>query len=265
MTSAAASPLLLAVLGGDVSRSLSPRIHARAAEATGIAVHYLAVSAVTPLAFAERVAALRTLGARGANVTIPHKRVALALADRLTEEARAIGAVNTLVFEAGRVEGHNTDGPGLVRCLAGRDLEVVRVLGAGGAARAAVWAAQAAGAGRVEVAARRPNEASGLGVRAVALEADAGEPPTTVISTLPESAAEAGWGGFEPKRRPFVLDLAYAGLDASPALVERARAEGLEAEDGLGLLAEQGALSFARWTQGPLEAARAAMRAALKR
>lgn len=259
----------LAVFGSDVSRSLSPTIHAAAAEAVGIDVRYDAISASSSEAFLEALDALRAEGGRGANVTIPYKLDALAYATELSEAARAIGAVNTLSFEGERVHGDNTDGPGFARVLEGRDLSRVRVLGAGGSARAVVWAALSAGAGRVEVASRRPEQREALTseLGGVPCPFDVGAPPTLVVATLPkgEAVADLAMASFDAAARPVLVDLAYASPTAPSPLVARARAAGLEAEDGLGLLAEQGALSFVRWTGAALEPVRAAMHAALGR
>lgn len=264
---------LSAVLGVDVSRSLSPKIHRAAGRAAGSQVDYLAVSAADAEDFRAKVRALATLGAVGANVTIPYKAAAFDLATVRRPAAIAIGAVNTLTFlQNGGVEGDNTDGPGLLRLLGARDasdLEVVRILGAGGAARAAAWAAQAAGAKRMEVAARRRTAAEDLaaqfGGHGVGLEA--GASPTLVISTLPggdrglADLAIDRW--IDQDRHPCVLDLAYAGPHHPTPLVQAARSSGLSAADGLELLVEQGALSFVRWTGADLEPVRTAMRQAL--
>ncbi len=263
---------LLAVLGGDVSRSLSPRIHDAASRAMGWRLAYLPISAHDARDFEAKVEALQTLGALGANVTIPYKHDANTVCGHRTEVARAIGVVNTLVFRAdGVIEGDNTDGPGLLRDLAERgkeQLEVVRILGAGGAARAVAWAAREAGAGRVEVAARRAEQAQLVAepFGAVATSLETGEPPTLVISTFPSDprlAQDAIDRWMDRSRTPHVLDLAYHNPGAPPPLVRLARGAGLEASDGLGLLVEQGALSFVRWTGAPLEPVRQAMSEAL--
>lgn len=265
---------LLAVLGGDVSRSLSPRIHEAASQALGFRLAYLPISAVDSRDFEEKVDALRVLGALGANVTIPYKQDANTVCGVRSEVAKAIGAVNTLTFRSdGVIEGDNTDGPGVLRDLQERGperLEVIRILGAGGASRAVAWAARQVGAGRVEVAARRAEQAQSVaepfGATATSLEG--GTPPTLVVSTLPNDpriAGEAVARWIDPSRKPQVLDLAYMEPDAPPPLVAAARAAGLDAEDGLGLLVEQGALSFVRWTGAPLEPVRAAMAEALGR
>src|SRR5215216_4734932 len=113
-----------------------------------------------PELFGEAVRALPASGFRGANVTIPHKHAALAVADDASDAARAIGAANTLTFEDGAVVADNTDAPGLLAALpispAGR---TALVLGAGGAARAAVWALMTAGAADIAIWNRTPERA----------------------------------------------------------------------------------------------------------
>ncbi len=111
---------------------------------------YLALP-LPPELFAETVRALPAAGFRGVNVTIPHKEAALALADRASAAAREIGAANTLTFEqGGAISADNTDAPGLLEALAAAGCDprgrTALVLGAGGAARAAVWALVRAGA-----------------------------------------------------------------------------------------------------------------------
>ena len=263
---------LLAVLGGDVSRSLSPQIHEAASRAMGFRFAYLAISAQDSKDFAAKVDALKVLGALGANVTIPFKPDAFGLCGECSEVAKTIGAVNTLVFRSdGVVEGDNTDGPGLLRDFQAyqpEQLAVVRILGAGGAARAVAWAAREAGAGQIEVAARRAEMARAVaepfGATATAL--DAGSAPTLVVSTLPNDqqiAEEAVLRWFDRQNKPAVLDLAYNEPGAPPPLVRAARAAGFEARDGLGLLVEQGALAFCKWTDAPLDPVRKAMADAL--
>lgn len=258
---------LLAVLGRDVSRSRSPELHARAASALGLDIAYVPVSCPDEAAFRRAVDALRVLGARGANVTIPYKRVALAAATTITARARAIGAANTLSFEAeGEIEADNTDAPALLEVLrAGppERLERVMVLGAGGAARAAVWALVEAGAPAVVVCARDPSRAGALAEmapRVVSAAALGSAPATTLaLSTLPGDPALAARALEEWIRAPAVLDLAYGPPGHPSPLVAAARAHGLVAEDGLAMLIGQAALSLARWTGADAEAIRAAM------
>lgn len=276
---------LLAVLGRNVSRSLSPRLHAAAAAALGLDLAYVPVSVPHERGFVRAVDALAALGAVGANVTIPFKDAALRLSTALDPAAREIGAVNTLSFRADGLHGANTDGPGLVDCLRARSADrldgEVWVLGAGGVARAAVWAAARAGAARVRVFARReasaaalaelaavvvpdaPDGSRGLADGLDALEARARQaPPSLVISAVPAEARLverllAALPTTAP--RPQLHDLAYAGADAPTSAVQVWRAAGGEAWDGRALLVAQAALAFSAWTSAPVDAVRAAM------
>ncbi|MBU1778010.1 MAG: shikimate dehydrogenase, partial [Gammaproteobacteria bacterium] len=131
-----------AVFGNPIAHSKSPRIHAAFAEQTGQNLTY--ETRLAPLdGFAEAVRAFREAGGRGANVTVPFKEQAYAMADRLSERAQSAGAVNTLSFSEAGVHGDNTDGVGLVNDLAGNlGLELagkrILLMGAGGAARGVV-------------------------------------------------------------------------------------------------------------------------------
>ena len=151
----------LGVCGWPVAHSRSPAMHNAGLQAAGLADwQYLALP-LPPELFAETVRALPAAGFRGVNVTIPHKQAALAVADEASPAARAIGAANTLTFEGGAIVADNTDAPaliGLVRGVVDPAGRRALVLGAGGAARAAVWALVQAGA-YVEVWNRSPTRA----------------------------------------------------------------------------------------------------------
>ncbi|WP_367142894.1 shikimate dehydrogenase, partial [Brevundimonas sp.] len=132
------------VAGRPIGHSLSPLIHGAWIAAAGLDADYRAFEPADAAAFAALVAEGRAGRLRGLNVTAPFKEQALALADAFSETARACGSANLLIFEAGRVRADSTDGVGLTAALAEqasqlavRGREVV-VLGAGGAARAAV-------------------------------------------------------------------------------------------------------------------------------
>jgi shikimate dehydrogenase len=171
----------LGVLGWPVAHSRSPAMHTAALAAVGLQEWTYQRLPVPPELFAETTRALGAAGFVGANVTIPHKQAALALADSATAAARAIGAANTLSFAPdGTIAAENTDAPGLIAALghtppdglgcSPRGLRAL-VLGAGGSARAVVWALREAGAREVSVwnrtAARAAELASALDVRAV--------------------------------------------------------------------------------------------------
>ena len=163
----------LGVLGWPVAHSRSPAIHNAAFASLGMAGWRYQRLPVPPELFEQTTRALEASGFIGANVTIPHKEAALRLADRASEAARAIGAANTLTFgPEGVIAAENTDAPGLIAALgvSPRGMSAL-VLGAGGSARAAVWALREAGASEVSVWNRTPERARALardlGVRAV--------------------------------------------------------------------------------------------------
>lgn len=259
----------LAVLGHPVAHSRSPAMHGTALAELGLAEEwsYEAID-VAPDEFESRVRAMAGEGFAGANVTVPHKGAALSLADTLSETAREIGAANTLGFAAGEIRADNTDAQGLLDALptppgGSRAL----VLGAGGAARAAVWALVREGA-EVAVwnrtALRAEHLCDELGGTPVASPAQA-EYGLIVNTTT------AGMGGEDPFAE---LPLAPAGFAAGQTvadlvygerpsrLLAAATAAGATAVDGIEVLVRQGALSLRIWTgrEPPLEAMRAAAR-----
>lgn len=266
----------LGVLGWPVAHSRSPAMFEAAFAEYGMEREWdYQKLPVPPEMFDQATRALRGAGFLGANVTIPHKAAALALADHASEAARAIGAANTLTFEQdGAIVAENTDAPGLISAL-GRSPRGMRalVLGAGGSARAAVWALAGAGAEVCvwnRTAARAVGLARDLGVTAVedAVEADllvnctsvglqaqpssASEPPA--LNQLPVSADQVG-------EYSYVVDLVYRSGDTP--LVAAARSHGAHVVDGLEVLIAQGALSFELWTgrRAPREAMRRGARA----
>ena len=134
---------LYCLLGDPVAHSRSPALHARAFALLGIDAVYApcqVAAAELPLA----VAGLKALGARGFNVTVPHKEPAALLVDKIHPSAQRIGAVNCVVRDGEALVGHNTDAPGLLRALRARGIDPAGaravVVGAGGSARAAAWA-----------------------------------------------------------------------------------------------------------------------------
>jgi shikimate dehydrogenase len=216
-----------------------------------------------PADFADAVRALPGSGYRGINVTIPHKEAALAVADSPSDAARAIGAANTLTFAGGAIEADNTDAQGFLDAL-GEPLtgRSVLVLGAGGAARAVVWAAREAGAREVLVWNRTSERArlvaADFGAEAVDRPRHADVLVNTTAVGLQGSAddlplADAG----DPE---LVADLVYGPSD--PPVTAWARGRGAAVADGLEVLVRQGALSFVRWTgqDPPLDRMREAVR-----
>jgi shikimate dehydrogenase len=251
----------LGVLGWPVAHSRSPAMHAAAFAAAGLEGWRYQRLPVPPELFGETARALPGAGFAGANVTIPHKEAALAVADEASSAAREIGAANTLSFtSAGAVTAENTDAPGFLAALpeSPRGRRAL-VLGAGGSARAVVWALLGAGAADVAVWNRTLERARGLGVRVVSGAEPADllvnctsvglRDPSETFKELPVTADTVG--DFQ-----WVVDLAYR--KGGTALLAAARARGVVAVDGLEILVRQGALSFELWTglPAPLDAMR---------
>jgi shikimate dehydrogenase len=264
----------LGVLGWPVSHSRSPAIQNAALAAVGLSDWRYQLLPVPPELFAETVRGLAEVGFVGANVTIPHKAAALALANGASDQARAIGAANTMVFgPAGEIWADNSDGPGLIAALRARDLTLegmtAQVLGAGGTARAAVWALRDAGVAVAvwnrtqaraaalcaEIGGRVVSEPEPADVliqaSAVGLATDESLPP---FKTLAPNADGVG-------RYSIVADFVYGNHGG--ALLRAARHEGSTVIDGLELLVRQGAIAFERFTgcAAPLDVMDAAARA----
>jgi shikimate dehydrogenase len=223
---------------------------------------------LAPDDFEPRVRAMVGEGFAGANVTVPHKGAALALADTLSETAREIGAANTLSFAAGEIRADNTDGQGLLDALPASPAgKRALVLGAGGAARAVVWALVREGA-EVEVWNR-------TGLRSSNLCTELGGKPVEVLDPrtyeLIVNSTSVGLRGEDPfvelplgpgdlDARHTVVDMVYGG--APSRLLTSAAAAGAAVVDGIEVLVHQGALSLAIWTgrEAPLETMRKAAR-----
>ena len=258
----------LGVAGWPVAHSRSPAIQNAALQAAGLTDWRYQLLPIPPERFAETVSALPSAGFRGINVTIPHKRAALALAANPTPRAAAIGAANTLLFEgSGEIRAENTDAPGLIDALpfapAGR---TALVLGAGGSARAAVWALLDAGAREVRIWNRTLERARALAAALGGVAVDHAAPADLLVHCTAS--------GLDPRRDAFkalpivaddvtsyqcVVDLVYG--DAETPLVRAARARRVRVVSGRDLLVRQGALSFELFTgrQAPIELMRRAV------
>jgi shikimate dehydrogenase len=245
------------VLGWPVAHSRSPAMHQAAYAALGLTEHRYQRLPVPPDLFAETVRALPGAGFAGANVTIPHKEAALALATGATERARAIGAANTLTFSSdGAILADNTDAPGLIDALDGDVPATALVLGAGGSARAAVWALVQAGV-QVSVWNRTRERALALGVPVV----DTPGPAALLVNCTSIGLTDPDALPVDPGPYPVVVDLVYR--EGGTALENRAREQGKRVVDGLEILVRQGALSLAGWlgVSPPLDAMRRAAKA----
>jgi shikimate dehydrogenase len=247
-----------AVFGQPIAHSLSPRIHAAFGEQLGIAVDYRAIESGREM-FAQALEAFAQDGGRGANVTLPLKEDAAALCASSSDRARRCGSVNTLVRDGTRWHGDSTDGAGLLGDLrmrhafdpAGRR---VLLLGAGGAARAAAFALADAGVRELVVANRTRERAEALAARLSAARATAwAELDRIGAFDLVANATAAGHAGagFGLPRSLFApgalaYDLSY-GAAAQPFLAAARGAGAARVVDGLGMLVEQAAESFALW------------------
>jgi shikimate dehydrogenase len=250
---------LAGVLGFPVAHSRSPLMMTAAFAELGLDWRYLKLP-VPPDRFSETARALPGSGYAGANVTIPHKEVALALADERGPEAEAIGAANTLTFANGSIRADNTDAGGFLDALgedpAGRS---ATVLGAGGSARAVVWALRGAGA-NVAVWNRSGERARKLGAELGVEVLDRPRPADILVNATPvglrgESAEVLGIEALEAGR---VVDLVYG---PEPAGVSAwALQRGLTLVPGIEVLVRQGARSLELWTgrKAPLETMRSA-------
>ncbi len=268
----------LGVLGWPVAHSRSPAIHNAALAALGMHDWRYQRLPVPPALFTQTVRALASCGFVGANVTIPHKHAALELASQASAAAREIGAANTLTFTPdGEIVAENTDAPGLIAALEQppRGLRVL-VLGAGGSARAVVWALREAGAGEISVwnrtSARALELAGDLGVAAVEQPVGADllvnctsvglDPALELSATENEALNQLGMTFDQLGEYSYVVDLVYRS--GSTQLLQAARAHGARTLDGLEILVAQGALSFEVWTgrRPPVDVMRDAVREA---
>ena len=244
----------LAVLGHPVSHSRSPAIQNAALGALELWDWSYEAIDVAPDGFAAKVGEMAAVDFVGVNVTVPHKEAALALADEASEASQQIGAANTLVFAAGGIEAHNTDADGLLASLpdSPRGRRAL-VLGAGGAARAVLWALLWEGA-KVKVWNRTPERAAAicaqLGGEPVA-EPEQGEYELIVNTSAAGLDGEDPFAHLPLERDRFdeaqtIVDMVY-GERRSPLLVAAEKA-GAATVDGLEILVQQGARSFEIWT-----------------
>lgn len=268
----------LGLIGYPLGHSLSPQLHHAALAAAGLQGNYrLFAIPPTPegqVEIGRLVEQLRQGKLQGLNVTIPHKQNVLPFLDRQSLVAQAVGAVNTLYTTSEgsgvrSVVGDNTDVPGFLwdlHRLAGAGTGQALVLGAGGSARAVVYALAQSG-WQVQVVARRPEQASALvseiGVasgledrlRAGAMEIRALAQycgncdllvNTTPLGMVPNTAG-CPWPEDLPlPGRAAVYDLVYNPLETG--LIKRAWRAGLVAASGAGMLVAQAALAFKKWT-----------------
>jgi len=262
------SSFYLGLIGYPLGHSLSPKIHTAALKACGLEGSYslFPIPPEDTQALKDLLARIRSGEIHGLNVTIPHKQNVIPLLDELTPTAKAIGAVNTIYLRENKLIGDNTDAAGFLADIK-RTFDFSSftrsvppsslVLGAGGSARAVVYALLNDG-WRVTIAARRVEQAQELakqfaGINVVELNFQTFQPsnlqliinttptgmsPNIETSPLPESTVLS--------KSTIVYDLVYNPRETK--LVKDARAQGLSATTGLGMLIEQAALAFELWT-----------------
>jgi shikimate dehydrogenase len=253
------------LLGQPVAHSLSPTLHNAAFAALGIDAHYEARD-VALQDLATAVEALRQPECLGANVTAPHKRAIVHLMDELSGEVLALGALNTIVNRGGHLRGENTDARGLAAWMNAARIDPsgapALVLGAGGAARAAVWALADLEASAIVVLNRTVERAQDLvtelqphitQVEVLWGNLDEAAEPARTPWRVVINATSLGHHGSAPDVHPscyspgsVAIELAYK--PALTGFMVAAREAGVRAENGLGMLLYQAALGFERWT-----------------
>ncbi len=252
---------LAGVIGHPIAHSRSPRLHGYWLKKHLVHGHYIPMD-VAHEDLADVLRTMPKLGFVGVNVTIPHKETVLALADQVTDRASLIGAANTLTFQGGKIYADNTDGHGFIENIRDKAPDwnagdgPAAVLGAGGAARAVITALLQAGAPEVRLTNRTRSRSDALraefGSKIAVFDwvqaGNALEDAKTVVN-----ATSLGMVGKSTLRVPLdalgpgmvVNDLVYTPLDTE--FLERARAAGATAIDGLGMLLHQAAPGFERW------------------
>ena len=279
-------PMQLGIIGWPVKHSASPPMHEAAGKALSIPLSYTRY-ATAPDQLSTIIATLVEKNLRGFNVTVPHKLAVVPLLKTVSAQAKAIGAVNTVVIDEGELHGHNTDGIGLLRSLreAGASLENQHavLIGAGGAARAAVAGLAEGGVASIDVFARRVEQATelcdaiepavGCELRGKTLDVD--QPlfekaalivQATSATLIGNPASEAfadslPWDSAESNAA--VVDLVYKPRNTS--VLNAAAKRGLHTIDGLGMLLHQGAAAFELWTKrdAPIDVMRKALEDAI--
>lgn len=279
-----ANTRVFAVIGSPVEHSLSPQMHNASFSALGLNCIYVA-HRVEAHELGDAIAGFRALKYGGVNVTLPHKQAVLSYLDELSEEARAIGAVNTLEFGGGRVVGHNTDGVGALNALREAGVEVddkhVLILGAGGAARAiAITLAMRCDVAGITLLGRTKEKLEVLArdVRRAGAEVAIrllGEAELRSTVEGHDVVIHATPVGMHPRTeetllkaehlasKPVVMDIVYTPRETR--LLKEAKRAGCKVVDGVGMLVHQGAEAERIWlgVEPSIEAMRRAVLEAL--
>jgi shikimate dehydrogenase len=274
--STAKRKLLVGLIGRGIQHSMTPAMQEREAREHGIRLHYQLVDLAQPGAGEEDlphlVKAMRAIGFAGFNVTFPYKQAILPLLDALSDEAQAMGAVNTVVNVDGKLVGHNTDGTGWAwgfrRALPDADLSRVVLLGAGGAGSAVADAALRMGVGhltvvdidpvRIDALAAKLNAQHGAGRVSASTDIGAAlDGASGLIHATPTGMSSVpGLPLPEHLLRPslWVSEIVYFPLDTE--LLKAARARGCATADGGGMAVGQAVGAFRLFTGEEPDAAR---------
>jgi shikimate dehydrogenase len=274
MFSTSPRKVLIGLIGAGIQQSLSPALHEEEARHHGLRLHYQLIdldrSASSVKELPTLLAAARIMGYAGCNVTYPCKQAVIPHLDSLSEEAQAMGAVNTVVIRDGKLVGHNTDGSGwawgFTRALPGADLRRVVLLGAGGAGAAIAHAVLRLGAQHLTIVDAQPERAAQLAADVNALyghRAEAGEvraamaQATGLIHATPTGMDKLPGLPLDlALLRPamWVSEVVYFPLET--ALVRAARALGCKVSDGGGMAVGQAVGAFELFTGESPDAAR---------
>jgi shikimate dehydrogenase len=253
------------IFGYPIEHSLSPQMHNAAFKALGLDYLYVPVK-VAPEDLAAAIKAIRALNLAGVNITIPHKEKVIPLLDDLSPDAKAIGAVNTIVNCGGRLIGDNTDGKGFIKSLTGENKiklqgKKVVLLGAGGAGRSigvsllnnniqALSLYDVAESRRNSLAAELKGMSSPKKVKTLSRNdlPDAIKGADILVNATPIGMKPTDPCVVDPDlltKKLFIYDIVY---NCETALLKAAKRRKIKCANGLGMLVNQGAIAFELWT-----------------
>jgi shikimate dehydrogenase len=275
---------IVCIIGDPVEHSRSPQMHNAAFAELGLDYVYVAFH-IRPDDLRAAMEGFKAIQVAGINVTIPHKQAVIPFLDEISREAELIGAVNTLIFDNGKIAGDNTDAPGFLQAMEEEGFDVPHgqsavVLGAGGSARAIVVALALAGLKSITIANRTVSRAvslaadlserTGTSIDGIGLD-DARLPGTIATGALIVNTTSVSMDVSHPLLiRPewldpqsIVYDIVYTPPETR--LLKAAAERGCPTIGGLGMLVHQGAIAFKKWTQisPPVETMRGALQQAL--
>ncbi|PFA64477.1 shikimate dehydrogenase [Bacillus sp. AFS015802] len=255
---------LYGVIGDPIAHSMSPLMHNSVFKDSGMDAEYVKFH-VKKEQLSEAISGIKALGIQGVNVTVPHKEHVMPLLDGIDPLAEAIGAVNTIVNENGKLIGYNTDGLGFVEGLkkvAGDRLEdkSMLIIGAGGAAKAIYYTLASSGVKTIDVTNRTPGRAENMmeacpfELHSSYLTLAAAENALHQYDVIIQTTSIGMFPHMEDsplkinrlKAGSIVSDIIYNPLET--ALLKQAKQKGALTQNGLDMFVFQGALSFEKWT-----------------